>query len=87
MESSILRLNIGIEANIFADRLMQEIFTGGLTVVDAIERLFGENLEDSVLISFGNHIIKTPRSIVHPNYYINRFENLAGLNDDKNHGQ
>ena len=74
-----MHLNIGIEANIFADRLTQEITTGGLTVVDAIEKLLGENLEDSVLISFGNHIIKTPRSIVHPSYYINRFENLACL--------
>lgn len=79
MECKVLHLNIGIEANIFADRLTQEITTGGLTVVDAIEKLLGENLEDSVLISFGNHIIKTPLSIVHPSYYINRFENLACL--------
>ncbi len=46
-----MRLSLSIEANFFADQLAQEIVVGGLTVVDAIERLFGEHLEDSVMQS------------------------------------
>ena len=74
-----MHLKLNIEANIFADQLSQEIIAGGLTVVDAIERLLGEHLEDSVLQSLGDRIIKAPRSVVHPGYYANRFENLANL--------
>lgn len=29
----------------------------------------------------GNRIIKAPRSVVHPGYYVNRFENLARLSE------
>ena len=74
-----MRLNLAVEKNIFADQLSQEIVTGGLTVVDAIERLFAEWLEDSILQSLGDCIIKAPRAVVHPMYYENRFQNLARL--------
>ena len=76
-----MRLNLVVETNIFADQLSQEIVTGGLTVVDAIERLLCEYLEDSVLRLLGDRIIKAPRSVVHPGYYVNRFENLASLSE------
>ncbi len=73
------RLNFAIEKNIFAGQLSLEIAAGGLTVIDAIERLLSEWLEDSVLRSLGDRIIKAPRAVVHPMYYINRFQNLASL--------
>ena len=76
-----MRLNLVVETNIFADQLSQEIVTGGLTVVDAIEKLLCEYLEDSVLRLLGDRIIKAPRSVVHPGYYVNRFENLASLSE------
>ena len=74
-----LRLNLAVEKNIFVDQLSQEIVAGGLTVVDAIERLLAEWLEDSILQSLGDCIIKAPRAVVHPMYYSNRFQNLAML--------
>ena len=76
-----MRLNLVVETNIFADQLSQEIVTGGLTVVDAIEKLLCEYLEDSVLRLLGDRIIKAPQSVVHPGYYVNRFENLASLSE------
>ena len=74
-----MRINLDIEKKIFASQLSQEIVAGGLTVVDAIERILSEWLEDSVSQSIGDRIIKAPRAVVHPMYYINRFQNLASL--------
>ena len=70
-------LDLTIEPDVFVDQLSQEIVTGGLTVVDAIERLLSEHIENSILQSLGDRLVKAPRSIVHPRYYLNRFENLA----------
>lgn len=78
MESA-LRLNLTIEKSIFAGQLSQEIAAGGLTVIDAIERILSEWLEDSVSQSIDDLIIKAPRVVVHPTYYVNRFQNLADL--------
>ena len=72
-------LDLTIEPDVFADQLSQEIVTGGLTVVDAIERLFSEHIENSIRQSLGDRLAKAPRSIVHSDYYLNRFENLAAL--------
>ena len=62
-------------------RLSREILAGGLTVVDAIERLLSEHLEDSLWQSVGDRIVKAPRAVVHPGYYMNRFQNLAALRE------
>ena len=69
-------MRLGIEESFFTSQLSREIITGELTVVDAVERILSESLEDSVLQSIGDRIIKAPRAIIHPNYYKNRFQNL-----------
>ncbi len=74
-----MHLNLTIEVQPFAENLAREVVAGGFTIVDAIERLLGEHLEDSVLQSLGDRIIGAPRSVVHPVYYKNRFESLASL--------
>ena len=70
---------LDFQKKVFASQLSQEIVAGGLTVVDAIERILSEWLEDSVSQSIGDRIIKAPRAVVHPMYYINRFQNLASF--------
>lgn len=72
-------LELTIEPGVFVDQLSQETATGGLTVVDAIEKLLGEHIETSIRQSLGHHLVKSPRSIVHSGYYPNRFENLTTL--------
>ena len=74
-----LRLNFVFERNLFAAQLAHELAVGGLTVVDAIERFLSEWLEDSISQSLGGRIVKAPRSVVHPMYNVDRFQNLAGL--------
>lgn len=74
-----MELTIEIEENVFADQLSLEITAGGLTVVDAIEKVLGEHLEACVSQSMSDNLIKAPKSTVHPSYYVNRFENLANL--------
>lgn len=74
-----LRLDLTLRQDIFAEELAREIAAGGLTVVDAIERLLTEHLEDSVSKSLGDRLIKAPRAIVYDHYFRNRFENLSGL--------
>ena len=59
--------------------MAHEIAAAGLTVIDAIERLVSEWLEDSISRSLGERIIKAPRAVVHPMYYVNRFQNLDTL--------
>ena len=75
----VLQLNLTIDIQPFAENLAWEVVAGGFTIVDAIERLLGEYIEDSILQSLGDRIIEAPRSVVHPMYYKNRFENLASL--------
>ena len=72
-------IDLSLEPAIFVDQLSEEIVTGGLTVVDAIERLLTERVETSIRQSLSGCLVKAPRSIVHPGYYLNRFENLAAL--------
>ena len=72
-------LDLTIEPDVFVEQLSQEIIAGGLTVVDAIERLLSEHFENSIRQSLRERIVKTPRSIVRPNYYANRFANLTIL--------
>ena len=72
-------LDLALDKAAFAEHLCREIVAGGLTVVDVIEKCLGEWLEDSVLRSFGDSIVKAPRAQVHPMYYVNRFQNLAHL--------
>lgn len=79
MAEVILHLTLSIDAKYFAERIAQGIIAGGLTVVDTIEKLFGESLENSVMESLGDRLIKAPRSLVHPRYFCNRFENLDNL--------
>lgn len=74
-----MRLNLSFEPDLFAAQLAHEIAAGGLTVVDAIERLLSEWLEDAITRCLGERIVKTPDSVVHPAYYVNRFQNLAAL--------
>ena len=74
-----MHLNLAIKTNYFAKELARETVAGGLTIVDAIERLLGQHLEDSVSKSLGSRLIKAPRAVVHPRYYLNRFENLSNL--------
>lgn len=79
VKEAVVRLDLSIESRIFAEQLAREISAGGLTVVDAVERLLGEHLEDSVAKALGSRLVKVPRSVVHSDYYKNRFENLANL--------
>ena len=74
-----MRLNLTFEPNRFAAQLAHEVTAGGLTVVDAIERILSECLEDSITQCLRGRIVKAPRSVVHPMYYVNRFQNLAAL--------
>ena len=74
-----MRPELCIDKKLFARDLSQEITAGGLTVIDAIEKLLSEHLEESLSQSLGDHITKRPRAIVHPMYYKNRFDNLAAL--------
>ena len=74
-----MRLKLAFEPNLFAGQLAHEIAAGGLTVVDAIERLLSEWFEDSISHSLEDRIVKTPTSVVHPMYYVDRFQNLAAL--------
>ena len=74
-----MHLNLSFESDLFADQLAQEVAAGGLTVVDAIERLLSEWLEDAVTRCLGERNIKAPRAVVHSTYYVNRFQNLAAL--------
>jgi len=60
-------------------QLAQEVVTGGVTVVDAIERLFAEHLEESIATARGIQLTTVPRAAVHPVYYIDRFANLSHL--------
>ena len=77
-----MRLDLAIEKSAFAAQLSQEVAASGVTVVDAVENLFSEWLEDSILKSLGERIINAPRAIVHPTYYTNRFQNLAPLSQN-----
>ena len=72
-------LNLAIDLDLFVDQLSQEAVSGGLTVVDAVEKLLGEQMEASIHQSLGDHLVRAPRSTVHPRYYLNRFENLTTL--------
>ena len=72
-------LDLTIEQDALVDQLSREILTGGLTVVDTVERLLGEHIEDSVQRSFAGRLTTAPRATVYPLYYMNRFENLATL--------
>ena len=72
-------IDLTIEPDVFVDQLSQEIVTGGLTLVDAIERLLSEQIETSIRQSLGDRLVKAPCSIVYPGYYLNRFENLTTL--------
>ena len=72
-------IDLTIESNDFVDQLSQETVSGGLTVVDAVERLLSEQIETSIQQSLGEHLVRAPRSIVHSGYYLNRFENLTTL--------
>ena len=74
-----MRLSLDVDQQDFATQLSQEIAVGGLTVVDAIEKFLEEWLEESIAQAFGEWMIKAPRALVHPNYYIHRFQNLARL--------
>lgn len=76
-----MRLSLQLNTDKFAETLSEEILAGGLSLVDAIERILEDHLETSVLNLFGNRLIKVPRSVVHPFYYKNRFENLSGLRE------
>lgn len=78
----ILILNLSIETETFADGLAWEIVTGGLTIVDAIERLLCEHLEASVAKSLGSRLAKAPQAVIHPRYKMNRFENLFSLSQE-----
>ena len=75
-------LSLGIETKTFADDLAWEIVTGGLTIVDAIERLLCEHLEDSVAKALGSRLAKAPQAIVHPHYFKDRFRNLFSLSQE-----
>ncbi|MYD94336.1 MAG: hypothetical protein F4Y02_11740 [Chloroflexi bacterium] len=74
-----MRLDLSFEPDLFAAQLAHEIAAGGLTVVDAIERLFSERLENALTYCLGDRIVKAPQSFVHPAYYANRFQNLAAF--------
>lgn len=72
-------VNLTIELDAFVNQLSQETVKGGLTVVDAVEKLFGEQMEVSIQQSLGNRIVTAPRAVVYPNYYFDRFANLTIL--------
>ena len=72
-------VDLTIEPDVFVDQLSQETVSGGLTVVDAVEKLLSEQMEVSIQQSLGDHLVRAPPSIVHPGYYLNRFENLTTL--------
>lgn len=75
----VLHLDLAIEQKLFGEQLAHEIAAGGLTVVDALERLVAEHLEQSIANAVGDRLIKAPRAKVNPRYYSNRFENLSTL--------
>ena len=72
-------LDLTIEQDIFAKQLGQEIVSGCLTPVDAVEKLFGERMENCIRVALEDLLTKSPRSVVNPGYYVNRFENLSVL--------
>ena len=74
-----MHLNLSFEPDVFVVQMGHEIAAGGLTIVDAIEKLISEWLEDAIIRCFGDRIVKVPNSTVHPTYYVNRFQNLATL--------
>ena len=74
-----LHLELAVEPESFEEQLAHETMAGGLTVVDAIERIVVEHLEDSVVEALGSRLIKAPRATIHPMYFANRFENLWTL--------
>ena len=74
-----MRLTLTIGVDSLAIELAEEIAAGCHSIVDAIERLIGRHLENSVSDILGNRLIKGPRAIVHSDYYKNRFENLFAL--------
>ena len=72
-------LHLDVEADDFAEELAREILAGNRGLVDTIELLLSKHLEAAVSRAMGNCLIKSPRAIVHPGYFKNRFENLATL--------
>ena len=74
-----MRLDLAIESTSLGEHLAREVVAGGLTVVDAIERLIVEHLEDSVTKALTERLVKAPRVTVNSTSYSNRFENLYNL--------
>ena len=74
-----MRLDLAIDSTSLGEHLAREVVAGGLTVVDAIERLIVEHLEDSVSKGLEERLVKAPRAIVNVRSYSNRFENLYNL--------
>lgn len=74
-----MRLDLTIDSTSLGEDLAQETVAGGLTVIDALERLIVKHLEDSVSKGMAERLVKVPRAIVNPRSYSNRFENLYNL--------
>ena len=74
-----MRIVLEIKVDQFVAQLAQEVITGGLTVVDAIERLIVDHLEQSIASAPGLRLTTAPRAVVHSMYYIDRFANLGSL--------
>ncbi len=77
-----MQVKFELDHQAFSAQLAVELITGGLTVIDAIEKLLSEWFEKSVLDSLKVLLIKAPRGVVHPSYYKNRFQNLAILSQE-----
>ena len=74
-----MRLELTVESESLGQHLAREVVAGGLTVIDATERLIVEHLEDSVSEALSDRLVSVPRATVRPIYYRNRFENLCNL--------
>lgn len=72
-------VNFTIDTDVLINQLAQETVSGGLTVVDAVEKLLGEQMEVSIQQSLADRLVRAPSSVVHTGYYLNRFENLTTL--------
>lgn len=74
-----MRLNLAIDRDRFASDLANEVATGGLAVVDAIERLLAVRFEETAFRALAGRLVKPPRVRVHAHYYRDRFANLSEL--------
>ncbi len=74
-----MRLRLKLDVADFAQQLAQELRSGGVVVVDAVEELLRRSLEDSVHAGLGAVLVKAARAVVSPSSNRNRFLTVGNL--------